>query len=48
MTQIINSHNRKVKQPKKEESLSCNCQQKNECYPVMCGKQNVLSTKYHP
>ena len=101
------SHNRKVKQTKKDESLPGNCRQMNDCpmdrkcctmytvykclhqyqqnpikviyigfsedkwkkryynhriesryetnaidrkqcYPVMCGKQNVISTKYHP
>ena len=31
MTQIINSHNKKVKQTNKKESLSRNCRQKNDC-----------------
>ena len=31
MIQIINSHNRRVKQTKTEESLPCNCRQKNDC-----------------
>ena len=44
MTQIINSHNRKVKQPKKEESLSCNCRQKNDC--PMDGKCRTMNTVY--
>ena len=52
MTQIINSHNRKVKQPKKEErqpkkeeSLSCNCRQKNDC--PMDGKCRTMNTVYN-
>ena len=47
MTQIINSHNRKVKQPTKEtkeESLSCNCRQKNDC--PMDGKCRTMNTVY--
>ena len=44
MTQIINSHNRKAKQPKKEESLSCNCRQKNDC--PMDGKCRTINTVY--
>ena len=44
MTQIINSHNRKVKQPKKEESSSCNCRQKNDC--PMDGKCRTMNTIY--
>ena len=55
MTQIIDSQNRKVKQTKKEESLSCNCRQKND-FPMdgkcrtmsINGKQNGISTKHHP
>ena len=52
MTQIINSHNRKVKQPKKEErqpkkeeSLSRNCRQKNDC--PMDGKCRTMNTVYN-
>ena len=44
MTQIINSHNKKVKQTKKEESLSCNCRQKNDC--PMDGKCRTMNTVY--
>ena len=44
MTQIINSHNGKVKQPKKEESLSCNCRQKNDC--PMDGKCHTMNKVY--
>ena len=42
MTQIINSHNRKAKQPKKEEGLSCNCRQKDDC-PID-GKCHAMNT----
>ena len=42
MTQIINSHNRNVKKTKKEESLSCNCRQKNE--RPMDGKCHTMNT----
>ena len=44
MTQIINTHNRKVKQIKKEESLSCNYQQKND-FP-MDGKCHTMNRVY--
>ena len=44
LTQIINSHNRRVKQTKKEESLSCNCRQKNDC--PMDGKYLTMNTGY--
>ena len=44
MTQIINSHNREVEEPKKEESLSCNCRQKNDC--PMDGKCRTMNTVY--
>ena len=44
MTQIINSHNRKVEGPKKEESLSCNCRQNNDC--PMDGKCRTVNTVY--
>ena len=44
MTQIINSHNRKVKQPKKEESLSCNCRQNSDC--PMDDKCRTMNTVY--
>ena len=46
MTQIINSHNRKVKQPKKEERLSCNWHQKNDC--PMDGKCRTKCTASVP
>ena len=43
MTQTINSHNRKVKQTKIEESLSCNCRQKNDCpMDSKCSKMNTV------
>ena len=44
MTQIINSHNRKDKQPKKEESLLCNYRQKNDC--PMGGKYRTMNKVY--
>ena len=44
MTQIINSHNRKVKQTKIEESLSWNFQQKNDC--PMDSECSTMNTVY--
>ena len=44
MNQIINRHNRKVKQTKKEEILPYNCRQKNDC--PMDAKCRTMNTVY--
>ena len=48
MTQIINSHNRKVKQPKKEKSLSCDCPMDGKCRTMNTVYKRIASVPTKP